>query len=310
MRKEYRPMLATLIGKPFNDGAWVYETKWDGFRMMSEVNRHKVSLYSRNGKNVTARYPAIAKALADLKTGAVIDGELVALDHKGRSRFQLLQNALNTKVRLVYYVFDLLFLNGKDMRKLPLLERKEMLLKILPKTKFVRFSIHRAHNGIKFFEEAKKERLEGIMAKRAAGSYYSGKRTREWLKIKAVHAQEVVIVGYTAPRRSRKYFGALVLAVRESNGKVGRWRYVGRAGTGFNAMTLKTIHSKLVKIKTETKPVEEKVPDESNTIWVRPTLVGEVKFTEWTANGEMRHPVFLGLRDDKPPRKVVRELPS
>jgi bifunctional non-homologous end joining protein LigD len=311
MLREYRPMLATLIDKPFNDKGWVFETKWDGFRMISEIKKRKVTLYSRNGKNVTARYPAVARALAKIKTkiksSAVIDGELIALDRAGRSRFQLLQNALNTKARLVYCVFDILFLDGKDLRKRPLLERKAALSGIVPKTPLIRYSTHRPEHGVALFKQAKKQKLEGIMAKRAAGLYYSGVRKREWLKIKTSHGQEVVIVGYTTPRRSRKYFGALVLAVREGNPPAGGWRYVGRAGTGFDAAALKTIHAKLVPLITNKKPVGEKVPDEVHTTWVRPVLVGEVKFTEWTRGGEIRHPAFVGLREDKPAMQVVRE---
>ncbi len=300
-------MLATLIDKPFNDKAWVFETKWDGFRVISVLEKGKVTLYSRNGTNVTGRYPVVAKALTKIKQktkqSTVIDGELVALDRKGRSRFQLLQNALNTKARLQYCVFDLLFLDGKDLRKKTLLERKALLETMVPVTPLLRYSGHQFTNGTKFFTEAKKKNLEGIMAKRAAGLYYSGKRTREWLKIKTAHEQEVVIVGFTKPRRSRKYFGALVLAVRDGK----RWHYVGRAGTGFDAAMLRSIHAKLSPLVTSKKPVIEKVPSEAETTWVSPKLVGEVKFTEWTTGGEMRHPAFVGLRDDKSALQVIRE---
>lgn len=303
MRREYRPMLATLIDGPFNDPKWVFETKWDGFRMVAEAKKGKVTLYSRNGKNVTKKYSLIAAALKKLKHDAVLDGELVALDTKGVSRFQLLQNALNTQARLRYYLFDLLFLEGRDLRRLPLLARKAQLKKIIPKSRLLAYSPHRGEFGRKYFTEAKKKHEEGIMAKRAAGFYYSGERTKEWLKIKAALEQEVVIVGFTQPRRSRKYFGSLVLATREG----GAWRYVGRAGTGFDARALKAIHAKLLPLVTKKKPVREKVPDEADTTWVSPRLVGEVKFTEWTSAGEMRHPAFLGLRDDKPARAVHRE---
>ncbi len=299
-------MLATLIDKAFDDTLWVFETKWDGFRMISEKKGKRITLYSRNGTDVTAHYPSMVKALGHLKGSAVVDGELVAFDTRGVSRFQLLQNTLNTNTPLVYCVFDLLFLNGKDVRKYPLLERKAMLHTILPKDAHIRFSKHTAKEGVRLFAQAKRKRLEGIMAKRSAGLYYSGKRTREWLKIKAVHEQEVVIVGFTAPKRSRKYFGALVLAVRERGG----WRYAGRAGTGFDALALKSIHAKLVPLMLRNKPIQAKIPDELHTSWVRPVLVGEVKFTEWTAKGEMRHPAFLGLRDDKKAMEVVRERVS
>ncbi len=147
---------------------------------------------------------------------------------------------------------------------------------------------------------------KGSWRKFSRGHYYSGQRSREWLKVKASLGQEVVIVGFTAPRRSRAYFGSLVLAVREGN----RWRYVGRAGTGFDRQSLKSLHALMVPLITKTKPIAEKVPDEANTTWVKPKLVGEVKFTEWTSKGEMRHPVFLGLRTDKKATDVIREIPK
>jgi bifunctional non-homologous end joining protein LigD len=303
MPSTYRPMLATLIDKPFDDKAWVFETKWDGFRMIAEIKRGKVTLYSRNGTVVTERYAVIADALRSIKHDAVFDGELVALDRKGVSRFQLLQNALRTKVNLRYYLFDVLFLNGRDMRSLPLLKRKAALEKIIPSHKVLAYSHHRFEYGSKYFAEARKKKEEGIMAKRAASRYVSGKRTREWLKIKTGARQEVVIVGFTAPRRSRKYFGSLVLAVREGR----RWRYVGHTGTGFDAAMLKDIHGRLMKLRTVHKPFDEKIKYESQTTWAKPRLVGEVKFTEWTNEGKMRHPVFIGLREDKKATEVVQE---
>jgi bifunctional non-homologous end joining protein LigD len=296
-------MLATLIARPFDDKDWIFETKWDGFRVIAVLKRGKPTLFSRNGKDVTSRYPSITKALIKIGHDAVIDGELVALDSKGKSRFQLLQNVLNTAAPLVYCVFDLLFLDGKDLRKKPLLARKEALAAVVPKTPNIRYSAHRWEHGTRFLEQAKKQKLEGIMAKRAAGLYHSGQRTREWLKIKTVERQEVVIVGFTEPRGSRKYFGALVLAVREGE----HWRYVGRAGTGFNTESLREIHAKLLPLTIRQKPVDGPVPNEKHTTWVRPELVGEVKFTEWTTAGEMRHPAFAGLREDKRAIEVVRE---
>jgi len=289
MNKEYRPMLATLADKPFDSKEWVYETKWDGFRLIAEVKRGSVRLFSRNGIEVTARYPAIAQALRPIVEPCVIDGELVALDTKGWSHFQLLQNALrDEKTRLQYRVFDLLFLGTEDVRRKPLLERKRLLKQMLPRTKLLRYSEHIKEEGIALFEKAKQAGLEGVMAKLASGFYYSGKRTREWLKFKAMNEQEVVIVGYTAPRRSRKYFGALVLAVRESS----QWQYVGHAGTGFDEETLQMLYNKMQPLKTKATPFTVKVKDEAETTWLRPRLVAEVKFTEWTDRGEMRHPVF------------------
>ena len=299
-------MLATLTDKPFDDPDWVFETKWDGFRAMAKVAPGHASLYSRNLIDISRKYPAICQALAAIKHEAVLDGELVALDAHGRSRFQLLQNAEREPARLLYCVFDLLYLDGKDLRDRKLLERKAALERILPKSPLLLYSVHVIGEGLKAFNRAKRLGEEGVMAKRAASRYYSGQRTREWLKVKASQEQEVVIVGFTAPRRSRKYFGSLVLAVRDGKD----WKYAGRAGTGFNAETLRALHEKLVPLITKVKPIAEKVPDEANTTWVKPKLVAEVKFTEWTSAGEMRHPVFLGLRTDKQATDVVREEPK
>ena len=298
-------MLATLTDKPFGDPGWVFETKWDGFRAIAVAAPGHASLYSRNGNDISRKYPSICLALAAIKHEAVLDGELVALDQEGRSRFQLLQNAEREPTRLLYCVFDLLYLDGKDLRGKTLLERKAELARILPKSLTLRYSAHVVGEGLNAFSRAKRANEEGVMAKLASGRYHSGARTREWLKVKASQEQEVVIVGFTAPRRSRKYFGALVLAVREGKG----WKYAGRAGTGFNAEALRSLHRMMVPLITKTKPVEEKVPDEANTTWVKPKLVAEVKFTEWTEAGEMRHPVFLGLRADKKATEVTREMP-
>ena len=299
-------MLATLLDQPFDSKEWVYETKWDGFRLVAEVGRGSVRLFSRNGIEVTARYPTIAQALRTITEPCVIDGELVALDAKGRSRFQLLQNALrDERTKLRYCVFDILFLGGKDMRRKPLLDRKALLKELLPRNSLLRYSEHIKEKGTALFKKTKQAGLEGMMAKRAAGLYYSGKRTRE-LKVKAMNEQEVVIVGYTAPRRSRKYFGALVLAVRTDS----TWRYVGRAGTGFDEEMLRSLYEKMQPLKTQAKPLNVQVKGEAHTTWLRPRLVGEVKFTEWTTSGEMRHPVFLGLRSDKKATAVIREMPA
>ncbi len=307
MKPDLRPMLATLTDKPFDDPDWIFETKWDGFRVMAEVKEDgAVRLYSRNLLDVSGKYPAVCKALSAIGRFAVIDGELVALDNRGRSRFQLLQNAKRESVTLQYCVFDLLYLDDEDLRKNPLIERKELLEAVLPEDSLLRYSTHVVGDGIKAFKRAAKAGEEGVMAKLSTSRYHSGARTREWLKVKTAQGQEVVIVGFTAPRRSRQYFGALLLAVREG----GQWRYVGRAGTGFDREALAAIHAKLVPLITKTKQVAEKVPDLGATTWVKPKLVGEVKFTEWTAKGEMRHPVFLGLRTDKKAEDVVREEPK
>jgi bifunctional non-homologous end joining protein LigD len=301
--KRLQPMFATLTDAPFDDKGWVFEDKYDGFRMVAKTQGGKVTLYSRNGKIITHSYIEVAEALRDVKGDAVIDGELVALDEDGVSHFQLLQNALRDEVKLQYCVFDLMFLDGEDLRGLPLLDRKRRLRSILPRHKLLALSRHRKTFGTKFFKEAEDKGLEGIMAKRADSKYLSGARTDNWLKIKSSKRQEVVIAGFTVPRRKRPFFGALVLAVREQD----RWRYIGHVGTGFSHKTLEELHGKLLPLKIAKSPFPATVKDEAVTTWVKPSLVAEVKFTEWTKAGEMRHPVYLGLRADKQAKEVVRE---
>jgi len=189
------------------------------------------------------------------------------------------------------------------LRKQPLLERKKRLKAILPRDKLVAFSAHRKGDGTKFFAEAERKNLEGVMAKRADSAYTSGSRTPDWLKIKTAKRREVVIAGFTAPRRTRPFFGALVLAVREDDA----WRYIGHVGTGFSHKVLEDLHSKLVKLTVSKSPFPSKVKDQAATTWVRPSLVAEVKFAEWTGKGELRQPVYLGLRSDKRAKDVVRE---
>jgi bifunctional non-homologous end joining protein LigD len=306
MKPDLRPMLATLTDRPFDDPDWIFETKWDGFRLVAEIKDGCVALYSRNLIDLSSKYPSVCAALRKVNGFAVIDGELVALDERCRSRFQLLQNAEREKVRLRYCAFDLLYRDDRDLRKYPLVERKQMLKNILPNDPLLKYSTHEWDKGIAAFRRAERAGEEGVMAKLSTSRYLSGLRTRDWLKVKASLGQEVVIVGFTAPRRSRQYFGSLLLAVREDNA----WRYVGRAGSGFDRTSLKSLHEKLVPLITESKPIAEKVPDAARTTWVKPKLVGEVKFTEWTSKGEMRHPVFLGLRTDKKATDVIREIPK
>jgi len=301
--KRLQPMLATLTDAPFDDNGWIFEDKYDGFRMVATTLGGKVTLYSRNGKIISHSYIEVAKALEMVKGDAVIDGELVALDANGVSHFQLLQNALRSKARLQYCAFDLMFLDGEDLRALPLTERKKRLKAFLPKHKLISFSRHRLASGTKFFEEAERKGLEGIMAKRADSKYLSGTRTDNWLKVKTSKRQEVVIAGFTAPKRTRPFFGALTLALREGD----NWRYIGHVGTGFSHEVLEELHGKLTKLKTGKSPFGKKTKDEAVTTWVKPRLVAEVKFTEWTSSGEMRHPVYVGLREDKRAEDVTRE---
>src|SRR6195952_1843271 len=301
--KRLQPMLATLTDAPFDDPEWIFEDKYDGFRMVSEIRGGKVALYSRNGKIISHSYVEVARALEGVKDDAVIDGELVAIGKDGVSHFQLLQNALCHEAKLLYCAFDLIFENAADLRKQPLLERKKRLKAILPRDKLIAFSAHRKGDGTKFFADAERKGLEGVMAKRADSAYTSGSRTPDWLKIKTAKRQEVVIVGFTAPRRTRPFFGALVLAVREDDA----WRYIGHVGTGFSHKVLEVFQTNVVKLTGPKSPFPARVKDEAATTWVRPSLVAEVKFAEWTGKGELRQPVYLGLRSDKRAKDGVRE---
>jgi bifunctional non-homologous end joining protein LigD len=296
-------MLATLIDAPFDGKDWVFETKWDGFRLVAKIEDGSVTLYSRSGLIVSDNYKPIAKALEKTKKDAVIDGELVALDEHGISRFQLLQNALNTTAHLHYCVFDVMFEGGADLRGLPLLERKKRLKALLPKNPLLIYSEHWPEHGKRLFKEAEQQGLEGIMAKRAQSRYLSGARSKDWLKIKTGKRQEAVIVGFTAPKRTRPRFGALVLAVREGKD----WRYAGHVGTGFSHAVLEELHDKMLPLRTEKSPFNQRIKDEAVTTWIKPKLVAEIKFTEWTSGGEMRHPAFLGLRQGKKATDVVLE---
>jgi len=301
---DLKPMLATLTDGPFDDPDWIFEVKWDGYRVIAKAESGSAVLLSRNGIDVTKKYTQLAEAVAALGHDAVLDGELVALDAKGKPRFSLMQNSGSSAAALAYFAFDLLFLDGEDLRSLPLIERKERLAAIVPKTgSIIHFSDHIEKNGKKYFAAAQKQELEGVMAKRKDSVYRSGKRTDDWLKVKTEKRQEVTIVGYTKPKGSRAYFGSLVLAVRDGND----WRYVGHAGTGFGNGRLEEIYDALQPLKQKAKPVKEKVPVEDAITWVKPKLVCEVKFTEWTDDRQMRHPVFMGLRNDKAAEDVKEE---
>ena len=246
LAERLQPMLATLTDKPFDEDEWVFEDKYDGFRMVAEIEGGRVTLYSRNGKIISDRYIEVAKALEGAKSDAVIDGESSRSTRV--SHFQLLQNALRHKARLLYCAFDLMFQDGDDLRGFMLLERKKRLKSILPRHKLIEFSRHRKNSGTEFFEEAERIGLEGITAKRADSKYLSGARTDDWLKIKTSKRQEVVIAGFTAPKRTRPFFGALALAVRKNHG----WQYIGRVGAGFTDKTLEELHGRLVKLKSPT----------------------------------------------------------
>lgn len=296
------PMLATLVDEPFDHKEWLFEIKLDGFRALAELDDRKVKLYSRNLKSFNERFPILVENLRGLKLDAVLDGEIVALDEMGVSHFQLLQND-PTEENVFYYVFDILYLNGRDLTALPLIERKSILKTILKANSRILYMDHVENKGKKFFQLCKKNGLEGVIGKKKKSVYESGTRSRNWVKIKAESRQEVVICGFTEPRRGRKYFGALIVGVHR-NGKLS---YAGHVGGGFTEKKLEEMKNLLSALVTEKCPFA--TPPKTNTpvVWVEPKLLCEVKFKEWTDSGNMRMPVFIALRSDKPAKSVTRE---
>ena len=300
-------MLAILVDKPFNRRGWFFEIKWDGYRMLAEVQDGRVRLYSRNDKTLNERFPLVADSLASLPFDALLDGEAVVVDGSGRADFQRLQDYLRTgRGALVYYVFDLLYLDGHDIRPLPLRQRKAILQQILPEFPNVKLSAHIEDNGIDLFEAVQKNNVEGILAKDAESPYRPGLRTRDWLKIKAYQEQEAVIAGFTEPRGGRKGFGALVLGIYEGKELI----YIGHVGGGFTEKELDALEPRLRSIVSNISPFNREPKTNTPVTWVRPLLVCKVRFGEWTDEGLMRHPVFLGARDDVDPKDVHRELPQ
>jgi bifunctional non-homologous end joining protein LigD len=302
---QIQPMLATLADKAFDSSDYIFEIKWDGYRALGKVEKKKVALYSRNLKSFNEDYPTIVKSLEKVKESLLFDGEIIAYDSKGTPSFQALQNlGRNQDTKIEYIIFDLLFLEGKNLMDLPLIERKKLLAKILSKYPELTFSSHIEENGIKFFEEAKKKNLEGIMAKKIDGRYLPGKRSDSWLKVKTHKTDEAIIVGFTKPRNSRKYFGALVLGQYRNNDEL---IFVGHTGTGFSHVTLKDLYLKMKPLITSKSPFKTKIPLNAPVTWVKPVYVAELKFAEWTSGNNMRQPVFLGLRVDKKPKEAKKE---
>lgn len=299
-----KPMLAAPDTPAFDDPDWLFEIKWDGYRAVAETGSKGVKLYSRNGLSFAEAYPAITEELSRIEHSMIMDGEVVAMNEQGRPDFQALQHASSEPdLALVYYVFDLLELNGKDVTSLPLIDRKELLLSALPDGEHVKYCDHILGRGTEFFAAAQAQDLEGIIAKRTDSTYHTGVRSRSWSKIKNHRVQEVVIGGYTAPRNSRKHFGALLLGVYEK----GHLRYVGHAGTGFDERTLKELAAAMKPLKRKTSAFSGPVDANSPATWISPKLVANIKFTDWTRDGHMRHPVFQGLRTDKKASEVRRE---
>ncbi|MGZ4822455.1 MAG: non-homologous end-joining DNA ligase [Terriglobales bacterium] len=321
MPRAIRPMLATLVDEPFNSSEWLYEVKWDGFRSIAYLEDGRVKLFSRNQNEMTAEFPEMKELATQLKAEqAIVDGELAALDEQGRPSFSLMQQrpglagrgrriATNRGVKIVYYAFDLLYLDGYSLFRVDLEKRKELLRARLDTSDLVRYSDH-FDDGLKLYEAAKERGLEGIVAKRRAGCYIQ-KRSREWLKVKITRRQECVVGGYTDPRGGRENFGSLVLGLYDEKGRL---IHVGNAGSGFTEASHADMWRRLQKLQTDRSPFYGRVESTRRPHWVKPELVAEIKFTEWTHEGQsgavkMRAPVFQGLRLDKPARECVFERP-
>jgi bifunctional non-homologous end joining protein LigD len=315
------PMLATSINEPFDGPDWLFEIKWDGYRAIAFIDNSKLRLISRNQNELTQRYPELKDLPNSVKAKtAILDGEVVALDDQGRASFSLMQQrtgfrpggrrgATNADVPVLYYAFDLLYLDGYDWRKVPLEERKKKLATLLITGDSVRYSDHYEKKGKALFEMARAKGLEGILAKKR-DSIYQERRSTEWLKIKITHRLEAVIGGYTEPEGSRAHFGSIVLGLYDSQGRL---IHVGQAGSGFDQKSLEEVWKQLKKRETKKNPFYGEVEALRKVYWVKPELVAEIEYAEWTdgastgSGPKLRAPVFLGLRDDKDPQDCVLE---
>ncbi len=325
MPAKIHPMLATSVDEPFDNPAWLFEIKWDGYRAVAFIEDGKARLVSRNQNDLTAQFSELGDLPKSVKAGrAILDGEIVALDEQGRPSFSLMQQrtgfqpgkrriAGRAGVPVVYYAFDLLYLDGYDLRRVVLEKRKELLQSVLEKADNVRFSDHYPEKGRELFEVARTSGLEGILAKKR-DSLYHEERTRDWLKIKITQTQDCVVGGYTDPEGSRQYFGSLVLGLYDKRGHL---IHVGQAGTGFDQKTLKEIYGQLHPLEAKESPFFGEVAGLREFHFVRPKLVAEIKFSEWTHETDeggmkLRAPVFLRLRFDKDPKdcKLEEAVPS
>ena len=292
-----RPMLATLVEKPFHKPGWVYEEKYDGYRILAYKEGKRVTLLSRNGKDRSESFGDVAKAIGTLSdTTLLLDGEAVAFDRRLVSRFQLLQQG---EVPVVYAVFDCLYRAGRDLREEPLPARRAALEDAIGKTPHLFASRRLGNNGLKAFALAQKKGFEGLVAKNSEAPYREGRST-QWLKVKVHQEEELVIGGYTEPGGTRSYFGALLLGAYRGD----ELRYVGSVGTGFDQKALATLYRGFQPLVRKTSPFSPP-PKLKGAAWLAPRLVAQISFHEWTSDGKLRQPVFLGLRDDKSPRECL-----
>ena len=304
------PQLATLVKEAPKGDEWFHELKFDGYRMLCHLHRGKARFWSRNGKDWTEKFPNLVQALKNFPaTTAILDGEVVVFDRAGRTSFQKLQQAMGKggKSAFVFEMFDLIYLEGYSLTQTPLTERKRVLEQLLASAKSkgqLRYSDHVQGNGAQFFQQACKLGIEGMVSK-LADSAYEPTRNRNWLKTKCLKRQEFVIAGYTPSKKGFPGFGSLILGVYDK----ARLVYSGRVGTGFTIKQRLELQKKLDRISQDSMPfaVKPKDPGLRDAHWAKPQLVGEVEFTEWTADGSIRHPSFQGLREDKKPTEIVRE---
>jgi bifunctional non-homologous end joining protein LigD len=312
MPKGVPPTLAQLQDRPFSNPDWVFEIKWDGVRAIAEIDNGKTTLWARSGRDVTCEYPEFKDLASHLRAKhAILDGEIATIDEQGRSNFQRLQNRLGVQdpsqkltqsIPLTYFFFDAVYADGYDLRKSPLIERKEFLKSILIANNTIQYSDHIPEQGEALFEAAREKGLEGIIGKKANSSY-PGSRSPSWVKIKIVQEVDAVIAGYTAPRGSRKYFGALVLGLYDQ----GELQFIGSAGTGFDDATQEDVFKTLQELETSHAPFS-KVPQLREEItWIKPDLVARIKYGNWTDDKHLRAPVFLGLRNDRRPEDCTFE---
>ena len=310
MPRSIRLTLASLSEKPFSNPDWLFEVKWDGVRGIAYLANGEVSVRSRAGREISLEYPEVRDLANQLDaTEAIIDGELVALDSTGRSNFQKLQNRAGVRnparqllesIPVTYYAFDLLYCDGYDLRKVPLEERKNLLKQILRPNTHIRYSEHEIEKGKELYEAARQQSLEGIIGKKR-DSAYEGQRTSLWLKFKIVNELDAVVCGWTAPRRSREFFGALVLGLYDGP----QLEFIGSVGTGFDYAKQKEIYEQLQHLR-QTKSVFKEAPKLKETIeWVQPRLVARVKYGNWTDGRRLRAPVFLAMRTDVSPNECT-----
>ncbi|HEX2240815.1 MAG TPA: non-homologous end-joining DNA ligase [Actinomycetota bacterium] len=299
-----QPMLATLTRNYFSDPEWLFEPKLDGIRCLAFKQATDVKLLSRNKLDLTGGYPEVVRALERQRSGSfIVDGEIAAVKGDVTS-FSLLQQARRQKVPIVYFIFDVIHIDGHDVTKVALKERKDLLERSLRWGGPLSFVSHIEEDGKEFYEAACARGWEGVIAKLASSRYTPG-RSRDWLKFKCSNEQEFVIAGYTDPQGQRTAFGALLVGYYED----GELRYAGKVGTGYNAATLRDLLAKMEPLRQPESPFAGKPPMRKGVHWVRPRLVAQIGFSEWTSDGRLRHPRYLGLRKDKKPREVVRERP-